>query len=396
LACAIIIYLQLYLNSAHVNRYSEVSVKKLLKLLALAACGFGNTAFAAANDIVLGQSAVQSGPAAALGKEMRLGAEVYFNAINASGGVKGRKIVLRSLDDGYEPARAEKNTRELVAQDDVLALFGYVGTPTSAVSIPVATQAKVPFFGAFTGAELLRTPMNKYVYNVRASYFDETEAIIRQLDSLGFKKVAVFYQNDSYGEAGLKGVELALQRRNAKIHAKSTVERNSVDVAKAVAALAESKPEAVVMISAYKSCAAFIKAMKATGSKAMFFNVSFVGTQALANELGADAKGVAVSQVMPSPWSGRYPIVTEYQRAMKAAGQTQLSFTSLEGYVAAKLLTEALRRGGDKSREALMTALDSVSALDVGGMQLSYADGKHNASKYVNLTILTEKGEVRD
>jgi ABC-type branched-subunit amino acid transport system substrate-binding protein len=350
----------------------------------------------AANDIVLGQSAAQSGPAAALGKEMRLGAEVFFNQVNANGGVKGRKIILRSLDDGYEPARAEKNTRELVSQEGVLALFGYVGTPTAAVSIPISTQAKVPFFGAFTGAELLRTPVNKYVYNVRASYYDETEAIVRQVDTLGFKKIAVFYQNDSYGEAGLKGVELALTKRNAKLHAKATVERNTVDVANAVKVLAESKPEAVVMISAYKSCAAFIKAMKAAGAKPMFFNVSFVGTKALANELGADAKGVAVSQVMPSPWSGRYPIVTEYQRAMKAAGHTDLSFTSLEGYVAAKLFTEALRRGGDKNREALMNALDNITGFDVGGIQLSFADGKHNASRFVNLTILTEKGDVRD
>lgn len=349
-----------------------------------------------ANDIVLGQSAALSGPAAALGRELRLGAEVYFNSVNANGGIKGRKIVLRSLDDGYEPDRAEKNTRELVAQDDVLALFGYVGTPTSAAAIPIATAAKVPFFGAFTGAELLRTPVNRYVYNIRASYYDETEAIVNQLHSLGFKKIAVFYQNDSYGESGLKGVELALGRRNAKVYAKATVERNSVDVANAVKVLSAAKPEAVVLISAYKSCAAFIKAMKAAGAKPMFFNVSFVGTQALAAELGPDAKGVAVSQVMPSPWSGRYPIVTEYQRAMKAAGHTQLSFTSLEGYVAAKVLTEALRRGGDKSREALMNALDSINGLDVGGMQFSFAEGKRSASKFVNLTILTEKGEVRE
>jgi branched-chain amino acid transport system substrate-binding protein len=349
-----------------------------------------------AKEIVLGQSAALSGPAAALGKEMKQGAELYFAQVNAEGGVNGKKIVLRSLDDGYEPARAEKNTRELVAQGDVLALFGYVGTPTSAASIPVATQAKVPFFGAFTGAELLRTPVNPYVFNVRASYFDETEAIIKQLESLGFSKIGVFYQNDSYGEAGLKGVELALSKRNQKIYAKATVERNTVDVAKAVAAFGESKPDAIVMISAYKSCAAFIKAMKAAGSKSMFFNVSFVGTKALANELGADAKGVAVSQVMPSPWSGKYKIVADYRAAMKAAGNSDLSFTSLEGYITAKLFTEALRRGGDKNREALVKALNEISNFDIGGLQLSYADGKHNASRYVNLTILTEKGVVRE
>ncbi len=351
---------------------------------------------AAGNDIVLGQSAAQSGPAAELGREMRLGAEIYFNAVNASGGIKGRKIVLRSLDDGYDPPRAKKNTEELVAQDDVLALFGYVGTPTAAVSLPIATAAKIPFFGAFTGAELLRNPPNRYVFNVRASYFDETEAIVRHLETVGFKKVAVFYQNDAYGEAGLKGVENALAKRGSKIYVKSTVERNSVDVAKAVEAISGAKPDAVVLVSAYKSCAAFIKAMKAANSRAMMFNVSFVGTRALAKELDTDSRGVAISQVMPSPWSGKYPISIEYRAAMQAAGQKDLSYTSLEGYVAAKIITEALRKGGDKSREQLIVALESVNNFNIGGMIVSFSDGRHDASHYVNLTILAANGEVRE
>jgi branched-chain amino acid transport system substrate-binding protein len=349
-----------------------------------------------AQDIVLGQSAAQSGPASELGREMRLGAEVYFNSINANGGIKGRKIVLRSLDDGYEPERAKKNTEEFVAQGDVLSLFGYVGTPTSAVSVPLATEAKLPFFGAFTGAELLRTPVNRYIFNVRASYFDETELIIRQLELLGFTKISVFYQNDAYGEAGLKGVENALKRRNKAIHSKATVERNSVDVAKAIKAIDDTKPDAIVLISAYKSCASFIKAMKATGSRAMFFNVSFVGTRALAKELGADAKGVGVSQVMPLPGSGKYPVVHEYTRAMKAAGYNDFSFTSLEGFVSAKVFTEALRRGGDKSREALVNALETMSNYDVGGMNINFGPGKHNGASFTDLTILTATGDIRD
>jgi branched-chain amino acid transport system substrate-binding protein len=376
--------------------HGDIVMKTLSNIFIATGLLITTSAFAADKDIVFGQSAALSGPAAELGKDLKLGAELYFNGINAAGGIKGRKIVLRSLDDGYEPKRAEKNTAELVAQDDVLALFGYVGTPTSAVAIPLATQAKVPFFGAFTGAELLRTPLNRYVFNVRASYFDETEAIVRQLASLGLTKVAVFYQNDTYGEAGLKGVEQALARRNMKVHAKATVERNTVDVAKAVASLKESKPDAVVLVSAYKSCAAFIKAMKAEGSRAMMFNVSFVGTKALAKELGETAKGMAVSQVMPSPWSGKYPLVIEYQRAMKAAGYNDFTFTSLEGYVAAKIMTEALRRGGDASREGLITALEGMGSLDLGGMRFGFSPTKHGASSFVDLTILTASGEVRD
>jgi branched-chain amino acid transport system substrate-binding protein len=353
-------------------------------------------ASAADNQIVFGQSAALSGPAAELGKGVKLGAEVYFNKVNAAGGIKGRKIVLRSLDDGYEPPRAEKNTKELIAQDDVLALFGYVGTPTSAISIPHSTQAKVPFVGAYTGAELLRSPFNKYIFNVRASYFDETEAIVRQLTSFSWSKVAVFYQNDSYGEAGLKGVEQALARRNLKVHAKATVERNSVDIAKAVETLSGSQPEAIVLISTYKSCAAFIKAMQAKGSNAMMYNVSFVGTTALANALGESAKGVAVSQVVPSPWSGKYNIVLEYRRAMEAAGHKDFGFTSLEGYIAAKIVTEALKNGGDKNREAFVAALEKIDNYDAGGMYFTFSPTRHGASKFVDLTILTAKGEVRD
>jgi branched-chain amino acid transport system substrate-binding protein len=353
-------------------------------------------AFAADNSIVLGQSAPLTGPAAELGKGVKLGAEVYFNKVNAAGGIRGRKIVLRSLDDGYEPPRAEKNTKELIAQDDVLALFGYVGTPTSAASIPHSTQAKVPFVGAYTGAELLRTPFNRYIFNVRASYFDETEAIVRQLASFSWTKVSVFYQNDSYGEAGLKGVEQALARRNLKVHAKATVERNSVDVEKAVEALSGSQSEAIVLISTYKSCAAFIKAMKAKGSQAMMYNVSFVGTKALANELGEAAKGVAVSQVVPSPWSGKYGIVIEYRKAMEAAGIKELNFTTLEGYIAAKIITEALKNGGDKNREALVTALEKMDNFDAGGMYFTFSPTRHGASKFVDLTILTAKGDVRE
>jgi branched-chain amino acid transport system substrate-binding protein len=371
-------------------------MKFILKSLLGASLFLSVGAFAADKDIVFGQSAALTGPTAELGKDMKMGAELYFSGVNANGGIKGRKIVLRTLDDGYEPKRAEKNTAELVAQDDVLALFGYVGTPTSAMAIPLATQAKVPFFGAFTGAELLRTPLNRYVFNVRASYFDETEVIVRQLESLGLTKVAVFYQNDTYGEAGLKGVEQALERRKMKLHAKATVERNTVDVAKAVATLQESKPDAVVLVSAYKACAAFIKAMKAEGSRAMMFNVSFVGTKALAKELGDAAKGVAVSQVMPSPWSGKYPVVLEYQRAMKAAGQKDFTFTSLEGYVAAKIMTEALRRGGDKGREQLIATLESMNDIDVGGLRFGFSPTKHGASNFVDLTILTASGEVRE
>ena len=348
-----------------------------------------------AQEIVLGQSVALTGPAQELGKEMQLGAKTYFDAVNAAGGVRGKKIVLRTLDDGYEPPRAEANTKKFVEDGDVLALFGYVGTPTSAASIPVASKAKMPFFGAFTGAELLRTPINRYVFNVRASYFDETEAIVRQMTQGGVTKIAVFHQNDSYGQAGLAGVERALTKRQLQVVAKATVERNSTDVAAAVATMLAAKPEVIIMVSAYSSCAEFIKQFKAKDFPTRFVNVSFVGTKPLAAALGAAADGVMISQVMPPPTANKFPVVVEYQKALKAAGITDFSYTSLEGYIAAKVMVEALRRGGDASREALIKALESMRNVDVGGFSVSFGPDNHNASTFVELTVLNKKGEVR-
>ena len=353
------------------------------------------TGFANAQDIVLGQSVALSGPAQELGRGMQLGAKTFFDQVNASGGIRGRKIVLRTLDDGYEPPRAAANTKKFVDDSDVLALFGYVGTPTSAASVPLAIKAKVPFFGAFSGAELLRTPMNRFVFNVRASYFDETETIVRQMTQGGATKIAVFYQNDSYGQAGLSGVEKALSKRNLQVAAKATVERNSNDVAAALATMLAAKPEVIVMIGAYGSCAEFIKQAKAKQLATQFVNVSFVGTAALAKALGPAADGVMISQVMPPPTANKFPVIVDYQKALRAAGVNDLSYTSLEGYIAARVFVEALRRGGDASREALIRALESLRNVDVGGFNVALSPDNHNASRFVEMTVLNKSGDVR-
>ncbi|MEQ1518802.1 MAG: ABC transporter substrate-binding protein, partial [Usitatibacteraceae bacterium] len=295
---------------------------------------FSQPAFAqgvTSDTILIGQSAALSGPAEQLGKEMKAGAEAYFDVVNKSGGINGRKIKLISADDGYEPDKAAANTKKLINDDGVLALFGYVGTPTSNAALPIFTQSRVPFVGAFTGAQSLREPFNRYVFNVRASYFDETEAIVQHLVLSGAKRIAVFYQNDAYGKAGLAGVERAMKKRNIAISTTATVERNTVDVAKAVQAISKDNPAAVVMISAYKSCAAFIKEMQSAGAFPQFWNVSFVGSKALADELGDAGRGVQISQVVPFPYSDVNPIVREYQK--RIGGPDKVSFTSLEGYL---------------------------------------------------------------
>jgi len=219
---------------------------------------------AQSDKIVLGQSAAFTGPAAQLGIQLHAGAKLYFDQLNAQGGIGGRSVEIRKLDDGYEPARCEENTRKLL-EEDIAALFAFVGTPTSAVALPLATKARVPFIAPFTGAMALRNPFNRYAFHVRASYNDETALIVKQLHNVGITKVAVFYQNDAYGKAGLDGVQAALTALNLKPVALATVERNSVDVAKAVETLNAAAPEAVVQITAYKSSAAYIRAARESG-----------------------------------------------------------------------------------------------------------------------------------
>ncbi|QJR10534.1 Leucine-, isoleucine-, valine-, threonine-, and alanine-binding protein [Usitatibacter rugosus] len=340
-------------------------------------------------QILLGQSVALSGPAAELGKDMQSGALLYFNNVNRSGGVNGRKIVLTTLDDGYEPPRAVENTKKLINDEKVFALFGYVGTPTSNASLPIFTEAKVPFVGAFTGAESLRAPFNRAIFNVRASYFDETEAIVQHLTAMSVTSIAVFYQNDAYGQAGLTGVERAMKRRNMEITSRATVERNTVDVAKAVAEMKKANPQAIIMISAYKSCAAFIKDMKKAGVNPTFWNVSFVGSKALAKELAEDGRGVQISQVVPFPWDTSIPVVKEY-RALLEEAKGEPGFGTLEGFIAAKVMVEGLKRAGrGLTRESFTKAMESMNAVDVGGFKVSFGPDNHNASKFVDLTIIS-------
>lgn len=344
--------------------------------------------------IILGQSAALSGPARELGLEMRSGAQLYFDQVNAAGGVHGRKLQLISRDDGYEPERAAANTLKLINDDKVFALFAYVGTPTSAAALPIFSEAKVPFIGAFTGAEILRTPFNRYVFNVRASYFDETEEIVKHMTTVGLKNIAVFYQNDAYGKAGLAGMEKAMSKRGLAIAATATVERNSSEIEAAVKSIHAVRPEAVVMISAYTSVAAFVKAMKAAGSTTQFHNVSFVGSRPLAAALGDDGGGVAIAQVVPFPWTGTTPVVRNYQKRMKEAGIANLSFTSLEGYIAAHVLVEGLKRAGkDLTRDKLIGALEGMSDTDIGGFHIDYSPTNHNGSSMVELTIIGKNGK---
>ena len=359
--------------------------------------GFSTVRAQPEGRIILGQSAAFTGPAAQLGIQFHEGAKVYFDQFNAQGGAARQQIELRKLDDGYEPARCAENTKKFIA-DDVFALFGYIGTPTSLAALPMAIKEKIPFIAPFTGAMALREPFNRHAFHVRASYNDETALIVKQLTNLGLKKIAVFYQNDAYGKAGLDGVHLALGRLDLKTVAEATVERNSVEVAQAVKTLVAAGPDAVVQIGAYKACAAFIREARKAGYGGTFYNVSFVGTQALADELGKEGAGVVVSQVVPSPYNAARPIAREFADAVKAVGrkEVQANFSSMEGYLAAKVFAEGLKRAGNKpTRESLMTGLESIGSQSFGGFAVSFGPGDHVASNFVELSMLTGDGRVR-
>ncbi len=354
-----------------------------------------------AGRIVLGQSAAFTGPAAQLGIQFHAGAQLYFNAVNAQGGVGRRTVEIRTLDDGYEPERCADNTRQFIA-DEVFALFGYIGTPTSLAALPLLTKARVPFFAPFSGAPALRQPFNRLVFHVRASYNDETALIVRQLTHLGLKKIAVFHQNDSYGKAGLDGVAQALAEQQLVPVASATVERNSVDVAAAVKKLVAAAPDAVVQVCTYASSAAFVRAARKAGYGGTFYNVSFVGTHALADALGKDGAGVVVSQVVPSPYQSTHPLTRDFLAAIKQdGGKVQPNYSSLEGFLAARVFTDGLRRAsaqdGSKAptREAFMAGLEGMGTQTLSGFQVAFGPSNHSASRFVEMSMLTGDGRVR-
>lgn len=368
------------------------------KLATLALVLFANLASAdngvTDREILIGQFAAISGPAAQLGQRMQLGMQTYFTAVNAQGGVHGRTIRLITRDDGYEPEKAAAAAKALIQDDKVFALAGSVGTPTGLAALPILTEAQVPLVGMFTGAQALREPFNRQVFHVRASYFDETERIVQHLTTLGIKKIAVFYQNDAYGKAGLEGVTRALTKRQLKAVATATVERNSVDVAQSLETLIKSEPEAIVQISAYKSCAALIKLARSKSYGVQFFNVSFVGSRALADELGDAGQGVVISQVVPFPYAQNTPVVRDYQQRMTEAGQKDFDFSSLEGYLTARVLVEGLRRAGKNlTRDGLINALESMHDVNFGGFTINYSPKDHQASNFTDLTIIGRGGK---
>lgn len=347
--------------------------------------------------IVFGQVAALDGAAADLGQGMRRGLLAAFQDANRHGGISGRSLELISIDDGYEPERTIEAVKKLIADDKVFALVGAVGTPTAKAGQPIATAAKIPFIGPFTGAEFLRNPYNRYVVNLRASYFEEAEAWIDHLTKdLGISKIAILYQDDAFGMAGLEGVQKALSRRNMSLVASGTFKRNTIAVKSALLDIMKVRPEAVVTIGPYKPVAEFIKLAHQVKLDTVFVAISFVGSESLAKELGDQGAGVIVSQVVPFPWDTTLPIVASYQSAIGAAdAKAKLGFVSFEGYLVGRLVADALKRvSGVPTREKLLDAI-AGAPFDLGGITLTYGPMKNQGSDQVFFTILQADGSFR-
>jgi ABC-type branched-subunit amino acid transport system substrate-binding protein len=348
--------------------------------------------------IYLGQSCALTGPARNLGLELRAGLLAAFSEANQAGGIDGREIVLLSIDDGYEPYRAVHNTLKLIEKDNVFLLIGEVGTPTSEAVIAITEKEQIPFFAPYTGAEFLRHPFKKYVVNIRGSYYQEMEKVVSYfVDTLHFSRISCFYQNDSFGLAGLRGAQTALRRRGMKLVSTGNYERNTVAVLGGMKDIYKGQPQAVLMIGAYAACVEFIKLSKLHyGDGIHFSNISFVGSTSLQKALGTFGDKVIISQVVPFPWNSEIPLVKDYASAL-ATYQQEYSpgFTSLEGYIAGRLFCAIAREvKGELTRENFISTMEKVGRFDLGGVVLEFGANDHQGLDAILLTSIFPEFKV--
>ncbi len=348
--------------------------------------------------VLFGQSAAFSGPAQELGRNMRLGIEAAFHEVNQRGGVHGRRLDLVSRDDAYEPEAAIANTLHLIDQEGVFALIGAVGTPTSRSATPVASDAGVPYIAPFTGAAFLRDSQWQNVINLRASYYQETEEMVARLvGDLGAERIAVMYQDDSFGRAGYRGVRGALERRGMEPVSIGVYPRNTTAVKSGLLDLQRGDPQAVILVGAYQPVAALIAWAKKLDVDAVFMTVSFVGSNALAKELGAAGPGVFVTQVVPFPLDEEVPIVSAYHRALSAYEPDAVpGFVSLEGYLAGRLAIKGLDNcGSEVSRACFLDGVRNAGVIDIEGFELRYGADDNQGSDAVFLTVIGQDGQYR-
>ena len=367
-----------------------------LALAALAMLAHGQ---ALAAEVVIGQVAPLTGVLASTGEQMVLGGKIYFDAINAQGGVHGASLRQLVVDDGYEVDKTVARSRELLARPDVVALFGFAGTAniTQLLQDGVLAQGGAALVAPYTGGESLRTPFNPWIFHVRAGYVDEAEHMVQQLTTLGMNRIAVLYQDDGFGKSGLEGVEAALARRKLKLVAAAGYPRNTDDVAAAVKTITAANPHAVIMVAVNKPAAAFIKQYREGGGGAQLYNISVVNPAEIVRLAGLEnAHGLGISQVVAFPYQPKLPVVREYQQMLaKYAPGAEVNYTSFEEFLGAKVLVEALRRAGPApTRERVVKALESLQKFDLGGVFIGYSPTNRIGSRSVEVTVIGSTGRL--
>jgi len=350
----------------------------------------------AQGTLLIGQSAPLSGTNKELGEEIRDGALAYFKKVNDAGGVNGKKIELISLDDANSTAKSGENGRVLIEERNVIALFGYASATLSVPALPHVEKNKTPFVAPFTGADPMRV-FKRYVYNHRASYADELEKIIDFYANVGVKTFGVLYHDDPVGRENLTAVQRAINKRNFKAATTIGIPRVNPDIKKAIEQVTAAKPDVLITTTLFKPSADFIKGARAANPGMQFVSTSFAGPNVLMRALGADGAGVAISQVVPPVTNKSIPVVAEYQQAFeKFTGKQNFGATSLESYIAAKMLVEGLRRAGkDPTRESLAIALDGMSSFDTGGFIIGFSPSNHNGSAFAEMTVIDKSGKFK-
>lgn len=359
--------------------------------LVLAALGWAHTAQA---QILIGQTTGVTGAVAATVQETLVGARLYLDATNAKGGVGGERIELITLDDQFNPKLSADNTRELVENRKVVAMFMTRGTPHTEAVIPLLDQYGVPLVAPSTGAMVLHAPVRKHVFNVRATYQREAEKAITHLASIGIQRIAILHVDDSFGRDGLEGAQKGLAAAKLSPALVATFDRNAPDFSTIAPRLGQARTQAAMIIGTGPAVVAGIRAIKATGNRMQFVTLSNNASEGFMQLLGADAEGVIVSQVLPN--SMNYPLVREAARLAKAQNIPELSPAMLEGFASAKVLVEALRRSGPKpSRERIQATLEGMQRFDLGGMEINYSPTNHTGLDFADLAIVSASKKFR-
>jgi ABC-type branched-subunit amino acid transport system substrate-binding protein len=345
--------------------------------------------------ILLGQSVPLSGPLAENGVQYSKGIRLYLDQVNQKGGINGRKIELLTLDDAYNPARAEENTRQLIEDKQVFALLGYAGTGSTQAALPLAEKSHTPLIAPYTGAESLRGKVSPVLFHLRAGYDDEMRKIVEHQATLGIKDIAIVYQDDNFGKAGLKGFEKAMTDFKLKPLATLAVAPGNLaeSAAASAQALARLRPASVILATAGKVSTAVIGETIKNGLRPQFIGISAVSAAQLVGDLKTDAAGIVIAQVVPSPWSSKYRIVRQYREALGGKPE-DAHYASLEGYIAGRVMVEGLRRAGKNlTRSGLISALEGMQQFDLGDFIVDYRNGRHVGSSFIDLSMIRGNGQ---